>query len=1671
MAKRTKTELGQTTKKRPRRSVAKPPQKSKTPKGYKAPRAVTGGRDVERTTKQVKRVKKGKAPLAKMPEPTKKYRQYRRVSREEGKGKAQTLAKSDLFGKGYKKRAAFLGLKEPDDKTERKLAAEGRKTSNILDIKPREDADTLLSFQGTKPSKLRNIRIDELQKDVRSYKQGPEPKKRVKRLQQESAKQYSRKELLRLRKQKGKPVDEELAKAREQSQRAQRELGEIEEKRETLREARKPGRQVEGEGDILFSGKGGVEALREKGIGVRGVRKERETFQGRGMKPLGTVALTKGKGPLVRIPGTKKRVSIKEPAYGSTGEAAIRSAELASLIAPIPAAKGAQLALRGARALKAVRAVEKAAKGAGRGVRKVIPKRAPKPPKAKPAAKGKGPKEAPKPQPKKPTGQRPQRKPSAAKPKAPAPKPAPRPKPQPVAASAKEQVKARFQSYVAKRAAKPSTKLRDIGRPGAASIAHPAVVFKAAKGSVGARFGPAAIEGHAEAIREDPEKVMQTTLRMLPGLVAAPVGIVTNVLALPAYRAATALTNIREYSGAEITAPMEGELDAQVAFLKEFGGTMASGDPERIKEAVINDYGLLAPLMLGISGGKHVRAGYRKVVKEPLRVRVEVKRVEKGKRTPPRGEITELPPVTAIGRATERAPVVGLQARRARGRRKEEAVGKARAERRADIETKAAATPIVKALRKAVRGERKRGRTGLPGFRRDPEPIVADALKLVAEEGAATGARGLEVVAKVRGRIPDRDPDLDPNTIALHDVLDYIEANPKVLDNPHFREAVAAYKAQAEDVTLSVVARQGSQARTAGVPLPHEQIPVAARGVMRTEAKPHVKATDAIKVELKQDRTRLGKLNREAARKRGQARTARAEAKRNRRYGDARMAQRADAKADRLTKESRQLRDEAARLDEQMDVKRAALREPLGARVEEFETRMAEVRKREGLEEPAYTSDVRVGEPEALPAPPPPPRGSKKVHKTDKVLHDLGTADPTFGTLYRSSIAGPRVRRAFNQNMQRFVAHAIPYERGGKFYDVVSRNELRKPEIAKQYDMDNIVLVPVQQVKAALEEGSVGAVEGIIEAYNAVLGGKGLRGKGRTKGGAMEILRELESRGGPFDKGTKYMAFDRARAQEHFAQMEKAPWQGLASAQRFASRAILGYSPSWLMLQPIAEGAQGLAAVGPRHMLMGQAAWRKMNDEQRTAVQVIAGETPGAAVTFKDISGLRNETNALTDTAMTTLSQTPVGWAFRNLRPDELFSYVDRFKGGRIRRVVAMGALHREMKGFLRGQQGFLKGMGDISKELRGKPLADQAGYMARHPEIAARMEKYLDDVMGNWTALTRRERYIAPMVIFYPFVRMSIRWALWSYPKNHPVKANVMYFLAQQNANQLESLLGGPPGFWRQWGTVPIYAGRGDQLGAPTSLLDLSRIAPAGNTIAEAIGNADQGKMLTDLARALNPIVGAGLAGWSGADPLSGRSLVERGEVVSDELRVRTALAQLLSMPAPLRAGLARLGLQRKVSGKPQTPTSELFEKISGITPGEKMVRAFLPPLPRKTATERKTQYLSRALRDLYGAPELKGVPKGAPRKVRRQAAKGLARSYVGQQRVDALMREYGVGEYAPEGQEEMRWYSRKLQLPKSVEEQPMPMRRLVKKYGGRAFLPKKVKRTQGEHADFFRK
>lgn len=1071
-------------------------------------------------------------------------------------------------------------------------------------------------------------------------------------------------------------------------------------------------------------------------------------------------------------------------------------------------------------------------------------------------------------------------------------------------------------------------------REAAAAAGVPLKVTKAVAGQ-----SLPVVRGHEEALVQEPGKTLATTLRIAPGVLTTPVGMAADVGLSVGRLASTALhaahvPGAKSYSESDIAAPLKGQLKSQEEFAKEVASVVTSSDPEYVKKQVENHLGLLLPAMAAPVVARAFKPTYARAL-ESLRSKSELGRVAAGLERRP---MTEEP--QHVSAALED-----------RQHRIEESKRAATTKHHAEIETHSRSADVLRYARKAKGptdvlrelASRKRGRKT-----HKVKVNPGDAVGFLARHGINRNVEdGLAQVQHIHDRLDhEAAAELPKGRVNTLDMTTYLLKHPEVLGDANLWKAVDAYKAQAKSLTTSEAARVQPVMQAHANPelgqrdpgIRHfDRVPIETRHLTSATTR-----SELVK-EIAADRAKLKRAATKGDTAKVRELAAGIAAKHQGLYRDLTPEERqatVDDLAEMGIEDPRLVREhlKAARAEKAVNSDKGLESEYL----DQAQNLIAHYRH----EDPAFVSqaDVRSKGSAAVSAVGGQiPKIPAKVHQRTGRLQEIGAVEESLPSLLRESIRVPVARKHIFANMRDFLE-----QRAARFD---GKTEITSREAGKliddgRFDPARNILIPRQLYKRAfdaLDQGDETQIGALREAMG--------------KPAQQQIVSTLGR-----EKGRKYIVVPREAATEFFAQTEKlgGAQHVVAQANRITSRLILGTSPAWAAMQLLAEGTQAAAAVSPYRLYRGLKAFRELPDEKKIAFQAWAGETPGVAIAPKNVElGLRDGQMQEASDAFGVANKTAVGRGLKNLSTAELLGLLDRKKGGIYRRAVAAGKIDRDLNSklshFAGGMRQLWRHEDAITTQLKGKPLSEQMAWFTEHPKEMQRIQGYLDDTMGNWNALTRHERTAASVVMFYPFLRMSLRWLLHSFPKQHPIKASILYYLGQQNANELHKLLHGDPSFFN-WAMVPIHAGEG---GKETSLVDLSRMAPGANTLTQGLGAGSSGTLGSIGEQAVQPALAATVTAITGVSPLSGRQEPNSGW---------QALAELAELPLPARLA----GVTSKLPGQgPSTsPTAEAFRKEGSAGLTAKLRSAALPVIPKSVGQEKTKVELEKLLSEKYKNP-----------------------------------------------------------------------------------------------------
>lgn len=769
------------------------------------------------------------------------------------------------------------------------------------------------------------------------------------------------------------------------------------------------------------------------------------------------------------------------------------------------------------------------------------------------------------------------------------------------------------------------------------------------------------------------------------------------------------------------------------------------------------------------------------------------------------------------------------------------------------------------------------------------------------------GIRNPESVKLMRERGPKTEPNAT-GKVNLDRALSIAEENPQMFQSKPFQRALrAAEKASRSNPAalagMGEVARYRTQGRIFDVLPPDKAVPFAARKL--TKAKDREGAWKDVK--------RLEKTDK--------------------------------AKA----KELRKALDSFTRPDQKTaSGKRKFWDEKLEA---EFIGKVKAKQDKSPLVEPAWThhaafQSTKAGmEPGALPG-----KAGGKVYVNRGRLAESDLVDRSLQAFIRGTVEMPRARQAGIDFAQEFVRQEKhPFSLGGKKQEIVPDSEtwarITSPKSKEnpdggQFDPETYARFPIREWKAAAEDPFT------------------------TQGDLAALVSEAEAGRIASHEPSIIVPREAVREFKAIVNPEHGPvTQKLNTLSRASSRLILGTNPSWVVAQLVAEGIP-LALAKPSllnpaksgKLLKELDRFRKENPEKAAVIEGAAGASPeitaGSLRSPLDLEKQHsfNPQPAMFASAAKELTRSKWGRAMRSTAKLEPLGLFDIKRQNAYRSVLLAAEADKRFLSWTNGVRGMFRTSAKLSERFKGKTRQELYEWLSTTKQGKKELQKladYVDDVQGNWTAFSRYEKAFAPFVIFYPFLRYSLRWTLHTFPKTHPLTATLAFTLGQVNSNELEKVLGAKPSSPLGY-TWPVVA---DAEGKKSVLPGGSRVAPGLGTPQQAVlgGNVSQ------LAGALNPILGAGLTAIGGPGPFGDKPTNPAGWA---------ALDQLLALPAPLRLAdiksekvASMLGI---VNPQAESVIGKAFKKLD---PNKKLRQGILPSAKQSGKEARMTNELSRAL------------------------------------------------------------------------------------------------------------
>lgn len=352
-------------------------------------------------------------------------------------------------------------------------------------------------------------------------------------------------------------------------------------------------------------------------------------------------------------------------------------------------------------------------------------------------------------------------------------------------------------------------------------------------------------------------------------------------------------------------------------------------------------------------------------------------------------------------------------------------------------------------------------------------------------------------------------------------------------------------------------------------------------------------------------------------------------------------------------------------------------------------------------------------------------------------------------------------------------------------------------------------------------------------------------------------------------------------------------------AKQKASKLILGTSPKWAIAQPVANAVTaGLAGTGPVSFVKAQRFWKKLSEKERQALEPYLGVGPfqqdvqytklGSAADGR----LLNAYRGFKQTAFYKYYGTKAGQKIGN--PLDLLFRFDNAQNNAFRKAV----LYKKAKQEAYGRMGAnARGIMDAQKKLFAKDDLTKA--VLNDPATVEKLAKHVNDFLGDYVTYTAKERkYFQRYIMFYGFLRFSLRLTFRTMPAQHPILSSILAQLGRLQADETREIMGLEPGE-----RLPAYvAGRVfDKDG--TEAVDIGRINPALNALISAQGSAQLAGATNPVAKTVFEQIAKMNSFTEQPFKVDGKSYKAKGDPGPDlEDRGRIVLGQMLSMASPYR-------------------------------------------------------------------------------------------------------------------------------------------------------------------------
>lgn len=403
--------------------------------------------------------------------------------------------------------------------------------------------------------------------------------------------------------------------------------------------------------------------------------------------------------------------------------------------------------------------------------------------------------------------------------------------------------------------------------------------------------------------------------------------------------------------------------------------------------------------------------------------------------------------------------------------------------------------------------------------------------------------------------------------------------------------------------------------------------------------------------------------------------------------------------------------------------------------------------------------------------------------------------------------------------------------------------------------------------------------------------------------------------------------------------------RGYDIAKGKLSRVMLA-NPAWLQFQVASNSLMtGLAGVGPVDVVKAQRWWKTLSRDERDAIEPYIG----VHTWYDEQRHLGASSNSKMVDAYRAFKTTGLYRRAHELNPFNALFRADNAQNNLFRKAVLYSRAKREAYRRMGVEGGrMMEAQARIADMLKVTEPGDAMRALLKDGPELEKHAKAVRDFLGDWTTYTAKERRVfSRSVMFYGFLRFSVKLAFYTMPVEHPLMASILLQMGRLQNDELHKLFGGD---------VPVWE-IGNYFTDDGHKLSLTRLNPFFNAL--QYSGQGPGALVGSLGPlasiTLNQLAGKNVAFDKLYTTHGSTQFITRAKDLSFSDRLRIGLNELLSV-SPYYRMAERIELHDR-----QTSDSLLFSPRSTGSPGlgekshntAQVLRETLAPLAGESGKE----------------------------------------------------------------------------------------------------------------------